>query len=122
MDLYFQLIDRIPEFGAYDTMEEIIYVECKVSPLGTIGHWLNHLVKDPKSNEELIHRIRVWLNDIYREPGIYSSDVRNYFGIYLFCALDYPTIRYIKKYLDKQILADGRAYLRFIDQHGYQDF
>ena len=122
MELYFDLIKNIPEFLAFDTMGEEIYIESEVSPLGALGRWLNELVTDIPSNEGLIARICVWLNAVYKDPGSYSRDVKNDFGVYLFWALNYSTIKYLKNHLDIQIISEGRVYLKAIDRNGYQDF
>ena len=63
MELYDNLIEEIPEFKEYDIMGKEYYYD-GISPLGSIGTWLNELVK-AGSSQELIKKICNYLNLIY---------------------------------------------------------
>jgi len=122
MQLYYDLIEKVPEFKDYDIMGEDHYVDSGISPLGTIGSWLKELVEATNRNDTLIRKICNYLNETYRNANSFSGDIRNDFQVYLFWVLDYPTIDFIKPYLDQQILSDGRKYLKAIDGGNYRDF
>jgi hypothetical protein len=122
MQLYYDLIEKIPEFKDYDIMGEEHYVEIGISPLGSIGTWLKELVETTSKNDSLIKKICNYLNETYRSASSFPGNIRNDFQVYLFWVLDYPTIEYIKPYLDTQILNDGREYLKAIDGENYSDF
>ena len=122
MYLYHNLIEQIPEFKTYDVFGEEHYVEIGISPLGTIGSWLNHLASKDSANDLLIKKICSYLNNIYVNANDFEGDVLNDFGVYLFWVLEYPTIECVKQYLLPQILEDGRQYLKGIDRMNYRDF
>jgi hypothetical protein len=122
MQLYYDLIEKVPEFKGYDIMGEEHYAETGISPLGSLGQWLNELVGSNNKNDQLIKRICRYLNETYRSANKFSGDIRNDFQVYLFWVLDYLTIHYIKPHLDKQLLEEGRQYLKAIDWDNYQDF
>jgi len=122
MHLYHDLIEKVPEFKEYDIMGEDHYVETGISPLGTIGSWLKELVVRASRNDSLIRKICTYLNETYSNANSFPGDIRNDFQVYLFWVLDFPTIEYIKPYLDHHILSDGREYLKAIDGDNYCDF
>jgi len=122
VQLYDDLIQKLPEFVAYDVMGREHYIEDGISPLGQIGVWLNQLAVRPNENQTLIIRICNYLNDVYTHSGKYSGDIVNDFNVYFFWALEYPTINAIKPLLNASILADGRRYLQVIDGENYQPF
>jgi hypothetical protein len=122
MQLYYDLIEKVPEFRDYDIMGKDHYVDSGISPLGTVGSWLKELVEDKTKNDSLIRKICNYLNVAYRNASSFPEDIRNNFQVYLFWVLDYPTIEYIKQYLDQQILNEGREYLKAIDGENYRNF
>ena len=122
MQLYYDLIEKLPEFKNYEIMGDDHYVDAGISPLGTIGSWLKELVETPSKNDSLIRKICNYLNETYRSASSFSRNIRNDFKVYLFWVLDYRTIEYIKPYLDDQIISDGREYLKGIDGENYRDF
>lgn len=122
MHLYYDLIEKIPEFKNYDIFDEEDYIETGVSPLGAIGSWLNDLIIDSYGNDKLIQKICKYLNDIYSNADRFTRDIKNDFQVYMFWVLDYPTVDYIRQYLDPRILEDARVYLRAIDGENYRDF
>src|SRR5690349_4044862 len=115
MQLYYDLIERVPEFKEYDIIGEEHYADTSISPLGSIGSWLNDLLISKSTNDELIRKICNYLNKAYQDANKFTGDIRNDFQVYLFWVLDYPTINYIKPYLDEDIIKDGRDYLKAID-------
>lgn len=122
MHLYYDLIEKIPEFKAYSIFDEEDYIDTGISPLGSIGSWLNELSSLESQNDPLIQKICSYLNGIYINANSFNRDIRNDFQVELFWVLDYPTINYIKNYFDPQILEDGRKYLKAIDGENYHDF
>ena len=122
MQLYHALIKKLPEFKEYDIMGEDHYLDDSISPFGTIGSWLKELVESTSRNDILIRKICNYLNETYRSASSFPRDIKNDFQVYLFWVLDYPTINYIKPYLDHQIISDGREYLKAIDGENYLDF
>ncbi|HEY6503635.1 MAG TPA: hypothetical protein VIZ28_06630 [Chitinophagaceae bacterium] len=122
MQLYYDLIEKVPEFKDYDVMGEEHYIETGISPLGSIGFWLKDLVCSKKEKDTLIRKICNYLNEVYKNANNFTTDIRNDFQVYLFWVLDYQTIEYIKPYLDQQILVEGREYLKAIDGENYRDF
>lgn len=122
MELYDDLVVTIPAFKHYDLFGREHYVDIGISPLGTIGSWLNELSGSKDDNDQLILQICNYLNHIYTTAGDFKQDVRNDFQVYLFWSLYYSSIERIKHLLLPEILADGRVYLQTIDGAHFRDF
>lgn len=121
VQLYDDILKELPEFGSFDTYDRDDYLETGISPLGQVGHWLNELVSNGVG-DELLSRVGGFLVKIYGRSSTYRRDIVNDFGVYLFWALEYPTLTRLKPFLSPEIVEDARVYLNAIDGENYRDF
>lgn len=91
--------------------------------LSIIAGWLNDLTKKSDIDDVIIKKICKFINDIDANHLKYlNDDIKNDIQVSFFLTLEYPTILYIKKYLNENVLKAGRDYLKKIDRDNYQEF
>ena len=71
-----------------------------MSPLGTIGGWLNELVEN--NDGVLLSKVCIFLDSTYERGDDFGRDLKNEFCVWLFWRLNYPTIEKIKFFLDQK--------------------